>query len=253
MRLSPLLLLLLLAGRVADACQCGHRPGPLEALPRSIAVFDGTVIRRSPFLAHVQGSLAVLERNEFLVHYAWRGPNEDRIVILTGFSNCDYLFDVGTRYVVFARFTHEADIGLESSICLPTDTFRRSEQALSALGPGFPFQPPEPLQPEARLARAVRVTHSAFLWGVVSSVGVVNAPFPIAQRVRFRFLIAPLAGLSALTASIVLIWRRRFRLLAFAAPLLLLATLFSIAVQGYVVIRFEPMLSYWILERVHGA
>jgi hypothetical protein len=97
------------------------------------------------------------------------------------------------------------------------------------------------------------VARGSFLWGLVSFGGLFDATFPIASRLRLRFLLVPFVCLFSVAGSLFLVSRRRFRLLAAAAPLLLLLTLFSVALQGYIVIRAEPMLSYWILERSHGA
>ena len=244
---------LLLAARFADACQCGSRPSPLEALPGSAAVFDGTVIGRTPFLARVDGYLMVLERNDFVVHEVWRGSSQHDLAIVTGFGDCDLLFDVGSRYLVFAMAAQRSSVGLESSICLPTRPFDLSAQALAELGPGLVLVPRSTFAAESRSARFRRVAHSSFLWGVSTSASLVYGPAPSGSRLQFRFLLAPLVSLLTLAAAFALVFRRHLRALALAAPLLLLAAVLSLALQGYIVIRSDPLLSYWILRPFHGA
>lgn len=244
---------MLLAARFSDACQCGILPSALQALPESAAVFDGTVIDRTPFLARIDGYLMVLERTDFVVHQEWRGPSQDNLAIVTGFGNCDFLFDVGSRYLVFAKSTRRSRDGLESSICLPTSPFNYAAQSLADLGPGRALEPHCTSATESLSARYRRVAHSSFLWGVSTSASLFNGPMPSRSPLQVRFLLAPLVGLSTLVAAAALAFRRRFRVLALAAPLVLLAAVLSLALQGYIAIRSDPLLSHWILRPFHGA
>ncbi len=177
----------------------------------------------------------------------------ENLAVVTGFGNCDFLFDVGSRYLVFAKSTRRSRDGLESSICLPTSPFNFAAQSLADLGPGRALEAYCTSATESLSARYRRVAHSSFLWGVSTSASLFNGPVPSRSLLQVRFLLAPLVGLSTLVAAAALAFRRRFRVLAFAAPLLLLAAVLSLALQGYIAIRSDPLLSYSILRPFHGA
>ena len=252
MRFAILVALLLLRPHVVTACSCGTRPSALEALPLVSAVFDGTALSRTPFLARIDGSFTVLERTEFLVHQAWRGPHAARLTLVTGFGNCDFLFQVGTRYVVFASPADRPDLGLGSSICLPTTSARYATRVLSDLGPGLPFAPATTPSTESRFVRGLRIAHSSVLWGVASSLSAVNRPSYVPPPALRTYLIGPVVAVAFLVASVFLAFRRRFRLLAVLLLPFFLLVLIGFAAQGYLLILSSPLLSHWLLKPFYG-
>ena len=253
MRLLSLSLLLLLGSRVAIGCSCGQQPTALEALPRATAVFDGTVVSRTPFLAHVHGYLAVLDRTEFVVHQAWRGPNQEHFVVVGGFGNCDYLFRVGTRYLVFATPYKNAALGLGATICLPTQVYQASSQASRDLGQGLAFAPFQSPGAESSFARARRAVRASFLYGVATSVTMFSGHALLDPPWQWRALVAPVTAFVSVVVSLFLVLRHRYRLLAVLSPALLLAVLVAATLQGYLVIQLFPDLSLWFLGTAIGA
>ncbi len=253
MRHVVLTLFFLLAPNVVQACQCGTRPTPLEAVSISSEVFEGTVLRRVPFLTRVEGSFTVLERIDFAVHQAWRGSNEDRRTLVTGYGNCDVLFQTGARYLVFAVPYDWQPSSIGSSICLPTTPTPQASQALSDLGPGLLFSHGASSTFEGRLARYLRISRSSFLWGVAASVSVVARPDYMPSPPLAHALPGPSALLGSLGVSVLLLFRRRFRLLLVTLPLQALIVFVAFAAQGYVRILSWPPLSAWILGPLYGA
>ena len=256
MRTSAILVVLLLASRSAFACKCPDpRPTALEALATADAVFEGTVVSRSPFLQRFGSVLVVLERRDFLVHEAWRGPNQPLITIVGGYTpfSCDPRFDIGSRYLVFAYSSHEPPVGLQTSICVPTRLYSRSSLALRDLGPGYSVTPPTTAGLERPLRRRVRILRSALLFGIVSSVDLLAASGPFANRFSPRHLLGPLALLAALCASVLLAIRRRFCLLAWLSPTFALAVAIALALQGFLFIRSDPFLTHCIMAISVGA
>ncbi len=253
MRCAHLVLPLLLTARALGACQCGDRPSALEALPRSESVFDGTVVRRVPFLARVGGYFGVLERYDFVVHEVWRGAGGPRVSLVEGFGNCDRHFTTGSRYLVFARRNSEErpDLGLGSSICLPTAPFQASSRAISDLGPGLPVEAAV-VSPESSLQRLRHHTHTAVLWGIATSFALVTAQADITPRSYPVLLIAPVGLVLAALFAVLLAVRRRWRLLGAIALPLILASVLLFGLQGLLFVRSAPLL-WWALDINPGA
>ena len=256
MRTSLILVILLLASRTADACKCpSPRPTALEALSTADAVFEGTVVLRAPFLQRFGPRLVVLERRDLLVHEAWRGPNQARIAIVGGYTpfSCDPRFDVGSRYLVFAYSSHEPRVGFQTSICVPTRLYSQSSQAVQDLGSGLSFTPPTTAGFERPSRRRLRILHSALLFGIASSVDLLAASGPLAERLSPRSLLGPLVLLAALGVSVRLALRRRFGLLAWLLPAFVLAVAIAVTIQGLLIIRSEPYLAHRIISTSVGA
>ena len=253
MRHLVLTLSLLFLPNLAQACQCGTRPTPLEALPISSDVFEGAVVRRVPFLARVEGSVTVLERIDFIVHQAWRGSNHDSRTLVAGYGNCDFLFQVGTRYLVFAFPYDWHSPSLGSSICFPTTPTSEASRALSDLGPGLSFSAGAPSTPEGSFARYLRISRSSFLWGVATSVSAVSRPDYMPSPSLAHAMPGPSAIVVSLGASLLLSLRRRYRLLVAALPLQAVVIVLAFVAQGYLRILSWPPLAAWILNPLYGA
>ena len=256
MRSSILLLTLVLASRIASACKCPDpRPTALEALPTADAVFDGTVVSRTPFLQRFGLRLAVLERRSFLVHEAWRGPSQPRISIVGGYTpfSCDPRFDVGSRYLVFASSSRVPPLDFQTSICVPTRPYGQSSQALRDLGPGLSFMPPTAAHSERPGRRRFRIVHSSLLFGIASSVDLLAGSAPLRDRLSSPSLLGPLVLLAAIGTSFRLALRRRYRLLAWLLPAFVLAIAMAVSLQGFLVILSDLNLAHRIIGISVGA
>jgi hypothetical protein len=149
--LGTLVAILGLAGSsLAFGCQCGRSFSPRQALEVSSAVFAGTVSRI------VDGKdIFVLTRDpdvtvsvaEFEVLRIWKGEQSRTIRIVTGFTNCDYRFEVGRTYLVYAApYANLASGRLGAKICLPTKAYEDAHADLEELGSGQPVEA-DPKQP----------------------------------------------------------------------------------------------------------
>ncbi len=244
MRTLILLLVLLLGARSTLACQCGSEPTPTEALSRSVAVFDGTVIRRDPVLARSESYTTVVDQYEFLVHNVWIGEGHPRRKLLQGFTNCDSGFVVGARYLVFAEARRDTATPV-SSICLPTQGFQRASSALAELGPGFPVSPVQATAPESSRRAAFRHIKASFLTSVMLLRESVLSPRE-ALRPLWPHLVSNLLGLAPLVAVVAYTVRRRrpILLLTWGVPALaFLVALFLL--EGYLFLRARPL--WWYL------
>ncbi len=256
MRTALLLVTALLAPRIASACKCPDpRPTVLESLATADAVFDGTVVSRTPFLQRFGRRLAVLERRDFIVHEAWRGPNQPRIAVVGGYTpfSCDPHFDVGSRYLVFAFSSLVPPLGFQTSTCVPTQPYNRSSQAVRDLGPGLSFIPATAAHPERTTRRRLRILHSSLLFGIASSVDLIAGSEPLRDRLAPHLLLGPVVLLVAIGTSVRLALRRRRRLLAWLLPALVLVLAIAVSLQGLLVIRSDPYLAHRIIGVSVGA
>jgi hypothetical protein len=117
------LLLTLAIIRSGYGCQCGVRLPPAEFLDKSVAVFAGTVndIRSVRFesVSADRASVA-LKEVRFTANRIWRGSVGSNVVLLMGSSDCDYPFEQGRAYLVYADGVDSATGYLTASICSPT-------------------------------------------------------------------------------------------------------------------------------------
>jgi hypothetical protein len=248
---ASLLLVITFGARVVSACQCGRVPSPLEALPLSTAVFDGTVLRRTPVLLRVNNLLAVVEQHEFVVHEAWRGVSAEQIVLIQGLSNCSSRFQVGSRYLVFARPDYpEAGTGspLTSSICLPTQPFEAAQAALADLGQGLRLAPVQPGPAESPARRRLRHLRASFLCGVGLTGSVFTFPSWAYEHERVIFFLGPAAVVFAFCALLYCAVRRRPQLFGvITLPVLALAAILLTA-QGFLFIRYSMPLWWYLID-----
>jgi len=244
MRVPLLAALLLLCSRVVSACQCGEVPPPLEALSRSVAVFDGTAVSRTPVLRRLLGETVIVEEYAFAVHQSWLGVTRDHFTLVQGFSNCDSHFVIGSRYLVFAVQERYAATPT-SGICLPTQAYANASAALKDLGAGLALSSPTSTAPETPGHAIARKIHVSFLAGVALTSQVFTFPRWIIENVWPAFLLGSLALLIAVATLSACLLRRRVRLAgALAMPLVLFAAI-CITIEGYVVLRAFPL--WWHL------
>ena len=120
----------------ARACSCLQPPPPDEALRHADAVFAGEVtdFRIAEPVDGVTSS--DLYEAAFRVTAVWKGPDADRIKVLTADPSqllCGYRFEPGVRYLVYA---YESTVGLETGNCTRTALLDTAGYDLSVIGEG---------------------------------------------------------------------------------------------------------------------
>ncbi len=250
MRALTLLFGLLLGTRTVLGCQCGSKPTPTEAMSRSVAVFDGTVVRRNPVLARIESDTTVVDEYAFLVHHVWLGPGDSQRVLQQGFTNCDSGFAVGSRYLVFAE-DRRGTVTPVSSVCLPTQLLERATSALAELGPGYPVSPVRAAPPESSRRATLRHAKASFLTSAMLLREIVSSPRE-ALHTLWPYLLANLLGLALLISVLAytVVRRRPVLLLTWVMPVLaLLAALFVL--EGYLFLRARPL--WWhVIDYIPG-
>jgi hypothetical protein len=130
---------LLFAPSIAFACSCSLPPiGKTETQliklerKKSQAVFSGKVIEIiAPKTA--SGEEAWVAEVRFKVMQTWKGVTTETVSVFTAniCCICDYNFDVGERYLVYA---YSADDNLATSICRRTKLLSEAGEDLKVLG-----------------------------------------------------------------------------------------------------------------------
>src|SRR3712207_1741203 len=114
--------------RAAEACSCAGPHSPEEAFTTADAVFLGTVTEVDPALAGSPGFFSRARRwiRERLgqhgrgyevtlaVDAAWKGVDATSIVMTTGGEMCDFYYQAGEQYVIYA-YAYQGE--LSTSIC----------------------------------------------------------------------------------------------------------------------------------------
>ncbi|WP_341346770.1 hypothetical protein [Paenibacillus sp. FSL H3-0469] len=143
--------LLTVRPQVTYACSCAVFPSPLEALEKSTAVFEGTVVSMKEEFKLVQSSADPVQVT-FQVGARWKGDMGEQVTVSTAQSgaSCGFQFTKGERYIVYAGEEKAGDGGgtakLTVSFCSRTAFFSGAEEDLNELGAGIsggsPTEPP---------------------------------------------------------------------------------------------------------------
>lgn len=143
--------LLTVRPQVTYACSCAVSPSPLEALDKSTAVFEGTVVSIKEKFKLMQSSADPVQVT-FQVGARWKGEVGERVTVTTAQSgaSCGFEFTEGERYIVYAGGEEAEDTGgtakLTVSLCSRTAMFSGAEEDLNELGAGMsggsPTEPP---------------------------------------------------------------------------------------------------------------
>ncbi|WP_340021647.1 hypothetical protein MHI24_21960 [Paenibacillus sp. FSL K6-1096] len=148
--------LLTVRPQVTYACSCVVPPSPLEAMEKSTAVFQGTVIsmEKSSKLMQSSGDPVYVT---FQTGAHWKGQVGERVTVSTaqGSESCGFEFTKGERYLVYARGGAEGADGtkeaegkakLTVSLCSRTALYSNAQEDLNELGAGMsvgsPTEPP---------------------------------------------------------------------------------------------------------------
>jgi len=140
--ITVLVLGLFVAPRVARACSCAAPPPTEQALEDADAVFEAR-----PY------SLSADERWSrygFDVDRVWKGAVGPRVEIVTSrhSASCGRNFEVGTRYVIYARKNNNGEWG--DHMCSRTRTSRSAVEDLRILGAGHdPIDGDAPMVPDS--------------------------------------------------------------------------------------------------------
>ncbi len=117
----------------AHACKCVQST-PEERLQKSSAVFSGVAVE----VDEDSSSDARPQRITFEVEESWKGVYEEQIVIQGDGSSCDFRFQEGERYLVYAiGGRRSGEMRLSTSVCQGTRALDSpfAGEDLRALGP----------------------------------------------------------------------------------------------------------------------
>ena len=146
MRRSVLLLSaaapLLLGGAPAPRCDCGPTPSVPYALREATAVFSGRVVSTN------DGKV------RFRVERAWKGATAGEVLEMKGqylrrdgvtmMTDCDYFFEVGSWYLVYAYGPPDR---METNACTRTTNALLAAKDLEELDHPGPLPPDDRLPP----------------------------------------------------------------------------------------------------------
>ncbi|WP_405107784.1 hypothetical protein MHH28_27930 [Paenibacillus sp. FSL K6-1217] len=143
--------LLTVRPQVTYACSCAVSPSPLEALEKSEAVFEGTVVRVKEKFKLMKSSMDPVSVT-FQVGARWKGELGEKVTVTTAQSgaSCGFEFTKGERYIVYAGKEEAGDkegtAKLTVSLCSRTALFSGAQDDLNELGAGMsggsPTEPP---------------------------------------------------------------------------------------------------------------
>lgn len=143
--------LLTVRPQVTYACSCVVSPSPLEAMEKSAAVFEGTVVSIQEKFKIMQSSADPVQVT-FQVGAWWKGEVGEQVTVTTAQSgdSCGFEFTKGERYIVYAGAEEAEGTGgtakLTVSLCSRTAFFSGAEEDLKELGAGMsgglPTEPP---------------------------------------------------------------------------------------------------------------
>jgi hypothetical protein len=114
------------------AAECVFPQHPLRALEASEAVFVGLVLD--------VGEVAVSGPEDSVfgitvqMLQSWKGPTADTVTMLGSASSTDYEFEVGTTYLIYARYVRPELKYLSTAYCMPTRPIEEAEDHILALG-----------------------------------------------------------------------------------------------------------------------
>jgi hypothetical protein len=117
-------ILCIILGGESWACQCGDIPSQAEALEVSEAVFVGTALSSRKGSVDVdhgfwRGQVTV-SFMEFRVISIQKGSLQSHVELVYDFSNCDFRFEIGKTYHVYAITDSQIKSNvLSASMCLP--------------------------------------------------------------------------------------------------------------------------------------
>src|ERR1700752_2447830 len=132
--LPGIVLVVLLAGPIVNACTCGGGGAPCESYGTASAVFAGTVIGERVSKQPKQGDRTEIDwiprAVKFSVEQAYSGVTGTEVEVYTGRGggDCGYGFQIGQRYLVYA-YRHEDR--LTTSICTRTRLFSNATEDLA--------------------------------------------------------------------------------------------------------------------------
>ena len=102
--------MLLLAARVCFACDC-NTLSPAESFKAADLVFVGSVVSSDQSAGY--------ENSKFRVEQILKGSNREEVVIAGQMTDCDFAFQTGYAYIVYAR---QSESRFFASACMSTRT-----------------------------------------------------------------------------------------------------------------------------------
>ncbi|MEK4044762.1 hypothetical protein NSU18_13955 [Paenibacillus sp. FSL H8-0048] len=143
--------LLTVRPQVTYACSCVVSPPPMEAMEKSAAVFEGTVVSIKEKFKLMQSSADPVQVT-FQVGVRWKGEVGEQVTVTTAQAeeSCGFQFTKGERYIVYAggeeAAGEEGTAKLTVSFCSRTALSSVAQEDLNELGAGMsgvsPTEPP---------------------------------------------------------------------------------------------------------------
>ena len=109
------LIMLPLTANSAFACQCLERQPPCADYWQADAVFVGSVTEISPSFDDFESSVRTKNRRvRFSLEKSYRGVDGSEVVLDNWINSCEYQFEIGKKYFVYAyRNTEENTLGTQ--------------------------------------------------------------------------------------------------------------------------------------------
>ena len=219
-RLAPGLIVLASWAQPAHGCSCGASSIP-EEIWSADAVFTGRVVEIWPIRVTADGYDGIAQRATLRVDARFENPLRPPLptptaeTLFNAGGNCDYRFERGEAYLVFAY--RGADGELRTSKCSSTRTLAEVTAADLAAFTVNGFKPTAldrgPVAPESLIHLAARRGALAALVATGAARAVWRGWGDTASGLFLRLALT-LAGVGALPTAILLLRRRRFVLCA---------------------------------------
>jgi hypothetical protein len=135
---------ILVSSSAVFACVCSEQlpVGTTEAVKKYSAVFSGEVVKIKYPKTRKRGNriefLGQFIEVTFRVKVSWKMVDEEKVVVLTSFSDCAYIFKLGEEYLVWAN-RGEPEGKLLTELCDRTNKLANSARDVVALGEGRRF------------------------------------------------------------------------------------------------------------------
>jgi hypothetical protein len=113
-----------------QGCVCFERQPPCADYWRAAAVFRGTVKDISPPFENAQRAISTTTRAvRFSIEQSYRGVEVDEIELIDQISDCEYQFETGKTYFVYAY--RNPDHTLETNGCSRTTEISHASDDLA--------------------------------------------------------------------------------------------------------------------------
>jgi hypothetical protein len=146
-----------------SACQCASKPSVEDSLAQGAEIFLGQVVNLWPVLLQTSEQAHIGQVATFHVQASWSDSVQGRAEVVSGLSNCDFVFRHGRTYLVYARKSALAR-GLSASVCSRTSEYGPANRDLDKLGAPVSEAQAAPVRSERYLHRFARRVATAWIF-----------------------------------------------------------------------------------------